>query len=180
MILTGFMGTGKSASGRVLAAGLGWDFLDLDEEVERAAGKTVARIFADDGEPRFRDLEAEALARALTRPRVVVATGGGVLLREENRRLLSGRLVVNLDASPEECLRRVRGSAAERPLLSGSEPEAAAGRLWEERRVLYDAVPRRVDTHGKSPREVAGEIVERFLRVSVPALGGRAEPMESD
>lgn len=168
MILTGFMGTGKSASGRLLAEELGWDFLDLDEEVERAAGKSVARIFAEDGEPRFRDLEAEALAQALARTRVVVASGGGVLLREESRRRLAGRLVVNLDAPPEECVRRVRASSVERPLLAGREPEADARRLWEERRPLYEAVPRRVDTAGKSPREVAHEVRKRFLGEAAP------------
>jgi shikimate kinase len=163
LILTGFMGTGKSATGRVLAALLGWEFLDLDEEVERAAGKPVSRIFAEEGEARFRDLEAAALARALTRPRVVLATGGGVLLREENRRRLSGRLVVNLEAGPEECLRRVRASTTVRPLLAGPDPEAESRRLWEARRELYDAVPRRVDTQGKTPDEVAREIHQRFL-----------------
>ncbi|MEW6488955.1 MAG: shikimate kinase [Thermodesulfobacteriota bacterium] len=163
VILTGFMGTGKSATGRLLARELGWDFLDLDEEVERAAGKSVARVFAEEGEARFREREAQALCRALTRTRLVIATGGGVLGREENRRSLAGRIVVNLDASAEECLRRVRRSPVERPLLSGPDPEAAARRLWEERRPLYAAVPRRVDTTGKTPGEVAREIRERFL-----------------
>lgn len=163
MILTGFMGTGKTAAGRLLAEQLGWEFLDLDEDVEEVAGRSVARIFREEGESRFRDLEAEALARALQRTRIVIATGGGVLLREENRRRLAGRLVVNLEASPEECVRRVRGSATERPLLSGSSPEAAARGLWEERQTLYGAVPRRVDTEGKSAAEVAGEIRRRYL-----------------
>jgi shikimate kinase len=163
VILTGFMGTGKSATGRLLARELGWNFLDLDEEVERAAGKSVARIFAEEGEARFRERETQALARALTRNRVVIATGGGVLGREENRRSLAGRIVVNLDATPEECLRRVRGSPLERPLLAGPDPRAAAQRLWEERRPLYEAIPRHVDTTGKSPREVAREIRKRFL-----------------
>lgn len=163
LILTGFMGTGKSAAGRLLAEELGWDFLDLDEEVERAAGKSVARIFAEEGEVRFREREAEALSLALTRTRLVIATGGGVLGRAENRRILAGRTVVNLGASVQECLRRVRGSPVERPLLSGPDPQAAARRLWEERRPLYAAVPLQVDTTGKSPREVAREIRERFL-----------------
>lgn len=163
LILTGFMGVGKSATGRILAQELGWAFADLDREVEEEAGRSVPRIFAEDGEARFRELEAESLARVLGRRRVVVATGGGVLLREENRRRLRGYLVVNLDAPAAECLRRVRSSGDPRPLLSGPDPEGAARALYEARSPAYRSVERQVDTVGKSPRQVAREIRERFL-----------------
>lgn len=163
MILTGFMGVGKSATGRALARLLRWDFVDLDEEIEAAAGKPVERIFEEDGEQRFRDLESAALLAAVTKRDVVVATGGGVLLRSENRQLLEGRLVINLDAPVAVCVERVRQSSARRPLLEGSDPEGAARGLWSARSGLYGAVARRVDTQGKTPEEVAREIRERFL-----------------
>jgi shikimate kinase len=168
VILTGFMGSGKSATGRELAALLGWEFLDLDDEVERAAGKTVPRIFAEDGEDRFRELESEALASVLGRRAVVVATGGGVLLRKENRRLLADRLVVNLDASTAECVRRVRGSRTERPLLQVPDPEGRARELRASRHHLYGGVARQVDTEGKTPAAVAREIRQRFLGGRTP------------
>ncbi len=163
MILTGFMGVGKSATGKALARILGWDFVDLDEEIERAAEKSVAQVFEEEGEERFRDLESEALKAALGRRRVVVATGGGVLLREDNRRRLEGRMVVNLDAPVGVCVDRVRRSSTRRPLLEAADPGGAARELWSARRTLYEGVVRRVDTQGKSPEEVAREIRDRFL-----------------
>jgi shikimate kinase len=163
VILTGFMGVGKSATGRALARTLGWDFVDLDEEIERTAEKSVAQIFEEEGEERFRDLESAALKTSLGRRRVVVATGGGVLLRAGNRELLAGRLVVNLDAPVAVCVERVRGSSTRRPLLESADPEGAARDLWTARSALYGAVVRQVDTQGKSPEAVAREIRERFL-----------------
>jgi len=165
------MGVGKTATGRALAEILGWDFLDLDEEIEQAAQKPIPRIFGDEGEDRFRDLESQELRKVLGRNRVVVATGGGVLLREENRKRLEGRIVVNLDASPEECARRLRNSSTERPLLAGPDPEEAARRVYEARRHVYGWVRSRVDTEGKTPAEVASEIAARFVGCS--AEGGK-------
>jgi shikimate kinase len=162
IVLTGFMGVGKSATGRSLARLLGWEFLDLDEAIEAEAGKSVARIFAEDGERHFRKLEHEVLNRVLRRSRIVVAAGGGVLVREENRVLLKGQRVVNLEASPGECLRRMEGSGTARPLLAGGDAERLAHELYESRRAFYAAVPLRVDTQGKSPEEVAREIVQRL------------------
>ncbi|MBI5017420.1 MAG: shikimate kinase [Deltaproteobacteria bacterium] len=158
LILTGFMGAGKTATGRALSDLLGWDFVDLDEEVEAAAGKSIPAIFAEDGEARFRDLESEALAGVLVRRRTVVATGGGVLVRGENRKLLEGRRVYYLHVSPGECLRRLRASPVSRPLLAGPDPEAAATRIYQGRRALYESVGRRVETEGRTPEEVAAGI----------------------
>ncbi|GAB4267258.1 MAG: shikimate kinase [Deferrisomatales bacterium] len=168
MILTGFMGVGKSATGAALAKLLGWSFVDLDREIEQQAGKPIPRIFAEEGEAGFRDRESEALARVLGRARTVVATGGGVLLRARNRKLLAGRIVVNLEAPPEACVERLAASPEERPLLAGADPLEEARRLYAARKPLYDAVERRVDTRGKSPEEVAREIARRFLPEALP------------
>ncbi len=162
LILTGFMGAGKSAVGRELARRLGWRFVDLDREVEALAGKPVPRIFAEDGEERFRALETEALRSALSGGRTVVATGGGVLLRDENRSLLAPHLTVNLRAPLEVCVARVLGSGEARPLLEGPDPLDAARRLWREREPLYRWVPRQVDTAGRDPGAVAEEILRRY------------------
>ena len=162
LILTGFMGAGKSAVGRELARRLGWRFVDLDREVEALAGKPVPRIFAEDGEGRFRDLESEALRRVLEGEATVVAAGGGVLVREENRRLLARHLTVNLTAPLEECVSRAMASGERRPLLEGCDPLDAARRLWREREHLYRSVPRQVETAGRAPGAVAGEILRRY------------------
>ncbi len=163
LFLTGFMGTGKSAVGRLVARRLGWSFVDLDDVVEAAAGKPVHRIFAEDGEDRFRDLEARALERAAALDRAVVATGGGVLGRLGNRRLLAGRLVVNLRADPDTCVRRISVGGPRRPLLEADDPARAARELYAARRALYDGVPRQVHTDGRTPEAVADEVICRFL-----------------
>lgn len=128
LVLVGMMGAGKTTVGRALAARLGWAFLDLDDLVEQAAGRTVGALFAQEGEAGFRRREEQALAWALALERVVIATGGGVVLSEANRAKLAAEpWVVWLEAPPEELARRLAGpEAAGRPLLAGSVAGAAA------------------------------------------------------
>ena len=107
LVLIGYRGTGKTTVAQQLALALGWEWVDADVEVELRAGKSIAAIFADDGEQVFRDWEAQTLADSLRRERVVLAAGGGVVLREANRRLLAERArVVWLRASVETILAR--------------------------------------------------------------------------
>src|SRR5207302_10302778 len=98
IVLVGYRGAGKTTVGPVLAAKLGWDFADCDDRVEATAGTTVAAIFAREGEAGFRDRESAALAGLMARDRVVVATGGGAVLRSANRDLLKAGFVVWLRA----------------------------------------------------------------------------------
>jgi shikimate kinase len=161
IVLTGFMGVGKSVVARRLAKRLHWEAVDLDRMIEALAGKTIPTIFETEGEEGFRRRETGALREALGRTGVVVSTGGGLLGREENRKALEGRLVVNLDGDIEELLPRILRNPGSRPLaLAG---EVGLKRLFDERLPLYRAVPRQVDTRGKSPDEVAREIEDRFL-----------------
>src|SRR5207245_2182803 len=119
--LIGMMGSGKSTVGRRLASELGWAFIDTDAEIVRTQGRSIADIFRDDGEEAFRNLETAALRQALTPDEVVIATGGGVVLRPENRDLLARTCwVVWLRATEEEYIRRVAGNAR-RPLLAAGE-----------------------------------------------------------
>ena len=118
VILTGFMATGKTEVGRRLARRLGRPFVDVDGLVEAATGKSVADIFASEGEARFRELERVAVDDACRVSEAVIATGGGTLLDAENRRRLAAAgPIVCLAAPPEEILRRV-GDPASRPLLA--------------------------------------------------------------
>lgn len=135
LYLTGFMAAGKSAVGRRLAALLRWEFVDLDGEIERTAGATVAEIFARHGEPRFRQLERRALAATGERRRLVVALGGGALLDEEAwRAVRPGGLVVWLKPDFDELAARLEAGGG-RPLYEGRE---AAGRLYRERLPSYE------------------------------------------
>ncbi|HEX5131654.1 MAG TPA: 3-dehydroquinate synthase [Candidatus Krumholzibacteria bacterium] len=185
VVLCGFMGTGKTAVGRVLAELMGVPFLDTDALVEARVGATVADIFERDGEARFRDLESEVCASLDTRAGAVVATGGGILLRDENARCLDslGTLVL-LEAAVDAIVSRVEGSA--RPKLpagmTGPVLRAHVGELLESRRREYHRVDWRVDTTHRSPAEVAFEIAERLrhreriqhLRAEVRPVPGHA------
>jgi shikimate kinase len=165
IVLTGFMGTGKSEVGRRLATRLGRAFVDTDQLVERDAGKSVAAIFADDGEEAFRARERDAVATAAARRDAVIAVGGGAVLDAANRaRLREAGVVVCLTASAETILRRV-GETTHRPLLAGGEPRAAIERLLADRRPSYDAAADlTVDTTDRRPEDVVEEICERVGR----------------
>ena len=173
IILCGFMATGKTTVGRALAEMLGLRFVDTDEMIEARAGKTIAEIFASDGEAWFRDLEAEVCTSlafahdASTPPKgAVIASGGGSLLREETfRHFKSIGTMVVLDTSIDEVVRRA-STAGTRPKLGASEDvataRARAQQLYEERKPLYDRVPWRVDTTYRRAEETAFEIAERL------------------
>jgi shikimate kinase len=154
------MGSGKSRVGRALASRLGWDFVDTDERVEKAAGMRISEIFAREGEAAFRRLESEALA-ALPARRCVVALGGGAVVSADNRRVLreKGRLVW-LDAAPETLAERI-GDSQKRPLLAGLDAEGRVARLAQlraERLAAYSEAELHVRTDGLSVEESAAAV----------------------
>lgn len=162
VVLVGLMGSGKSTVGLALAERLGRQLLDTDALVEARAGRSIRDIFATDGEQAFRDLEAEVLAEVLAGSTpAVVATGGGVVLREANRaalRLADAR-VVWLCAEPATLLERVR-SAPHRPLLD-DDPAGTLQRMADERAPWYrDVADLVIRVDGRSTHEV----VEAVLR----------------
>jgi len=139
LILIGFMGTGKSSVGKRVAASLGFRFVDTDGVVVKMAGKTIPEIFADEGEGRFREFETEALRACVDGDGLVIATGGGIVTRKENRELLQGAgHVVWLKADPETILGRVSRNE-ERPLVQTDDPLATIRDLLEKREALYRA-----------------------------------------
>ena len=158
--LVGFMGAGKTTAGKDLSALLGWGFADLDDAICRAEGSNIAEIFHERGEPYFRRREHEALIGLAALPRLVVATGGGTYVSEENRSLVEAAgWSVWLQVSLPEALRRCRGTE-ERPLL-GSRADLEA--LFRFRQDFYRCARIAVDTERLPPGQVAPTILERLL-----------------
>lgn len=155
------MGTGKSSVGAELASHLGFSFLDTDALIEGLVGCTIPQLFAAQGEAAFRDAEADALRRAVAGERRVIATGGGVMGRPENRTaLLSNCFVVCLTASPEAILARV-GAGEGRPMLAGaSDPVERVGALLAQRAPLYALAHATVDTTGLMVAHIAERLAE--------------------
>jgi shikimate kinase / 3-dehydroquinate synthase len=161
IILTGFMGTGKTTVGRLLARKLGRKFFDTDRLIEERLRQSIAEIFQHHGETFFRSLEKELCREISQETGAVVATGGGMLLDRENRRLLSRfGIVFRLKCAPEVVLGRI-GSARTRPKLAG-DPPSQVKKLWAEREPLYTSLPFQVETTGLSEEQV----LENNVRVS--------------
>jgi shikimate kinase len=166
LILIGYRATGKTTLARLLAERLGWDWIDADVEIERRAGKSIARMFAEDGEPAFRDLEAQVIADLCQRDRLVLATGGGAPLRPESRAAMRrAGTVVWLKALAPTIHRRMSGdatTAARRPNLTDKDPLAEIEHLLARREPAYrEAAHWDLDTEGRRPEELAAEIVSR-------------------
>jgi shikimate kinase len=147
--IAGFMGSGKSTVGRMLADKLGWDFVDLDDEIERAEETTIARIFELRGEPEFRRIETDMMRRWVRKIEggapTVLALGGGAFVQQGNFDLLENHgISIWLDCSFEEIRRRISDAALERPLAR--DPEAFR-KLYEERRASYGRADFRVEGH---------------------------------
>jgi len=137
--LIGFMGAGKSAVGRVLAAATKMDFIDIDTAVEEKAGRPITEIFAREGEPAFRRIEAAAVSDAAGRENTVVSCGGGVVLDRSNiDALRRNAMIIYLSAEPSVLLRRVLNSREKRPLLQMIDPAEAMDTLLKSRKPLYE------------------------------------------
>lgn len=167
LILTGFMGSGKSSVGRVLAKSLSCPFIDLDSEIVAASGRTINDIFLKDGEQAFRRLETLRLEQVLQGGLSVIATGGGVVIAAENRTLMRAHgIVINLAVSLPQVLQRLDG-ATDRPLFGGSDDANRVKSLMDDRKQFYADADIRIDTDGKSVEDVAAEILSfvKGLRV---------------
>lgn len=160
------MGTGKTTAGKLLSKELGYDFVDTDDLIMSRCGKTVALIFETEGENSFRSMERELAIELSEKEKLVISTGGKMMLDSENCTVLkkNGRIFC-LAATPEEIMSRVSAnsvdSVVERPLLQVPEPEKRILRLLEERKEGYGKFVQ-INTTGKSPETVCKEIMKLF------------------
>ena len=154
IVLTGFMGTGKSTVGRLVAQQLQRPFVDSDDLIIERAGKSIAQLFAQEGEDRFRSLERSVCSDLAAQGGLVIATGGGALLDADSRSALGkSGLLICLLASPESIRTRLAHESG-RPLFNG-----AWESLYQRRLAIYRAIPHQLPTDGKAAQEVAQEVV---------------------
>ena len=160
IVLVGLPGAGKSTVGPLVARSLDWSFVDLDQEIERTAGRTVPEIFAAEGEAGFRRREREATLAMAERPGLVLAPGGGWLLDPSNLRALGeGTEVVHLRVSPAIAAARLGPEAARRPLLAGSNTVQRLEELWRARESVYLQANHTLSVDLLSPEAAASYIV---------------------
>lgn len=162
VFLTGFMGAGKTRVGRILARELGRSFLDTDRMIEQRAGKSIAKIFADEGEAHFRQLERDCVLETCQRPDAVVALGGGAVTRADNvAAVRRAGVLVCLKADVETIFARVR-HRTNRPLLAGLDPQAQRAKiesLLRERAPYYDQAHIELyTTQMQTPEDTAGKL----------------------
>jgi shikimate kinase len=161
VLLIGFMASGKSTVGRLLADRLGWDFIDFDEEIERRTGRSIPDIFEHEGESVFRSLEAALTDEVAPLSHVVLSPGGGWITQPGLLdRFGDETLVVWLRISPEEAVRRALHDRSKRPLLIAPDPVARARLLLYEREPFYRLADAVVDVDGRSVASVVEEIAE--------------------
>lgn len=164
IVLTGFMGTGKSGIGRILSKKLSYTLIDSDAEIEKEQKMSITDIFRQHGEATFRDIESDVIKRLSEMANVVISTGGGVVLRESNiENLRKNGVIVCLTASAETILRRVEHSN-DRPLLQVDNPLQKIKEMLSSREQYYRNADITISTEGKSPKEIASEILEKLMK----------------
>ena len=160
--LIGFMGTGKTSVGRLVAEQLRFDYLDTDEVIQTQTGRLITDIFAEDGEPAFRALEEKIVGELARLTKTVIATGGGLPVNPKNlASLKTHALVVSLWSSPEKIWERVRHQG-HRPLLHDADPQKKIRELLAVREPFYKQADVLLNTELRSVREVAQQVVHQF------------------
>jgi shikimate kinase len=168
LYLIGMMGAGKTTIGQQLAAALSYQFFDTDSVVEQATGQSVSDLFATVGEPAFRQLETQALAELTTYRRLVVATGGGVVLNQSNWSYLQQGVIIWLDVPVATLFDRLK-SDTPRPLLQTPDPMAKLQSILEARQPLYQQADLQIAiTPEESPEAIASRILTDIPKVLKP------------
>lgn len=156
-MLIGLPGSGKTAVGRLVAQLLHTRFVDVDEVIVAGEGQTVAEIFAERGEPAFRELERSTVQQLLQEAPCVIAPGGGWAAQPQTMADAATAMLVYLDTEPDEAAQRV-ANCESRPLLTGADANARVRALWETRRAFYERAGHTVTTTGRSVEDVAQRV----------------------
>ncbi|MDI6801217.1 MAG: shikimate kinase [Thermodesulfovibrionales bacterium] len=161
IVLTGFMGTGKTEIGRILSKKLGYMLVDADTEIEKEQNLAITEIFKQYGELKFREIESGVIRRLSMLENTIISTGGGAVLRQENMDNLRKKgVIVCLTASPDTILKRTSNNN-DRPLLQVENPLQKIKELLDFRKPYYAKADIMIDTENKTPLEVAEEIIEK-------------------
>lgn len=178
--LVGMPGSGKSTVGRQLARLLGWRFVDSDTEIERELGHSIRAHFEQHGEASFRELEQAAVEHLAAQPGIVLATGGGAVLREANRRALKahGNTVVYLRASVDDLARRLRHDT-QRPLLQDTDAVTRLQQLYTQRDPLYREMADHVIDTGRSTVSAIAHLLAMQLELAPGGVSPASAPMET-
>lgn len=161
IVLTGFMGTGKSEVSQELSKVLGWKVIDIDTEIEKSQRMKITEIFKQFGEPGFRDIEAEMIKNLSKNKDAIISTGGGAVLRQENMDALrENGVIICLTATPETILKRTSNNN-DRPLLQVEDPLKKIQELLKFRMPYYEKADIMIDTENKTPLEIAEEIIAK-------------------
>jgi len=162
IVLTGFMGTGKTAVGKKLSRLLNMELIDVDTEIEKSQKMTINDIFKNFGEPGFRKIETEMIKKLSGKKNIIISTGGGAVLKQENLDVLREKgIIVCLLATPETILRRTSHNS-KRPLLQVEDPSGKIKELLNFRKPFYEKADIMIDTEGKTPIQIAEEIIEKI------------------
>ena len=165
LYLIGMMGVGKTTVGKLLAEEIGYRFVDTDEVIVKAAGKSINEIFTENGEPEFRKLESDVLAQVCAYTKLVVATGGGVVMQQQNWSYLHHGLIIWLDAPIQIILQRLAADDT-RPLLQDANMESKLRSLLEQRQPMYSQADLHITI---SATETPEEIATRIL-ATIPSI----------
>ena len=163
IFLIGMMGSGKSSTGPVLAEILKYKYVDLDVLIEKLTKKTIDKVFSEEGEEYFRDLETQCLQEIIKLPSVVVSTGGGVVLKKENWGILRQGIIVWLDINKEIALNRLNSKDNIRPLLKGN-IDMKYEEIFETRKDIYAQADLRVEINNEGVKNVAEKILNNLKK----------------
>ena len=160
IVLTGFMCTGKTSVGKLLAKKLSYQFVDTDDLIEERVGMKISQIFANYGEPYFRDIESEVVKEVSQKDNLVISTGGGVVLRKTNMdELRKNGIIINLTAKPQTIFNRLKNQPGIRPLLNKPDPLKEIINLLSQSEEYYKNCDLRIETDNISVEEVVEQIL---------------------